>query len=245
MSYFWLRVCTFGGMASAFVFFLGFWPFADFLPAIPPTWTEAQVVEHTKAHVTGIKVFAICFMYAGAFIMLFYAAISHLMSRIEGRFGPLSAAQLIMGVMATIPFVYGPVLWGAMAFRPDRSPELIYLLSDINWLATFFYGGPAVIQYTIIGICILSDKREKPILPRWAGYFNIWCATLNLPTGIMMFFKEGIFAWNGLFVFWIPSLAYAIWVTGNVFAMLPAIRREEAAEKAAAAERDASPPLAS
>lgn len=233
MSFYWQRACAWCGVASALTFFVGFWPFAHYVPAIPPTWGVEQVAENTLNNITGIRIFCILFMYAGVLLMPFYAVISYQMSRIEGRYGPLSGAQLLLGLFATIPFVYGPILWGVMTFRPDRDPELIYLLSDINWIATFFYGGAAVLQYIVIGIAILSDKRKEPIMPRWAGYFNIWCATLNIPTGFMMFFKEGAFAWNGLMVYWIPSGCYAMWASVNTYILLKTIKREEAAERGA------------
>lgn len=244
MGFFWQKACAWSGTASAIVFFTGFWLFANYMPPIPPNWTAEQVAENTINNAFGIRMFCVFFMYAGVLLMPFYGVISYQIARIEGRFGALATSQTLLGAFATIPFIYGPIIWAAMTFRPDRDPELIYLLSDINWIATFFYGGAAVLQYSVIGIAILSDKRPDPIMPRWAGYFNIYCATLNVPTGFMIFFKEGVFAWNGLFVYWIPAFCYLMWASVNTYMLLNAIKRDEAATKRLTPDRE-NPAIAS
>jgi hypothetical protein len=49
------------------------------------------------------------------------------------------------------------------------------------------------------------------VFPRWLGYFNIWCALTFLPAALIYFFKNGAFAWNGVFCFWLPLTVFTTW----------------------------------
>jgi hypothetical protein len=51
------------------------------------------------------------------------------------------------------------------------------------------------------------------------------------PGAILQFFKDGPFAWNGIFVFWIPATVFVIQFVVNVVYLLKAIKNEELAEE--------------
>ena len=68
------------------------------------------------------------------------------------------------------------------------------------------------VQIASIGIAILIDRRERPVFPRWAGYFNLWVALLISPAGVVVFFKQGPFSWNGIVGFFTPLVAFAGWI---------------------------------
>jgi hypothetical protein len=81
-----------------------------------------------------------------------------------------------------------------------------------------------------IGVAILTDEREEPVFPRWAGYLNLWVALLLAPAGIVVFFKHGAFAWNGLIGFFCPLFAYCVWSI-TMFVLVRRAIEQEAAEK--------------
>jgi hypothetical protein len=64
------------------------------------------------------------------------------------------------------------------------------------------------------------------VFPRWAGYFNLWVALLISPAGIVVFFKHGPFAWNGLFGFFLPLTAFAAWIAVMVVVLLRAVEND-------------------
>ncbi len=53
------------------------------------------------------------------------------------------------------------------------------------------------------------------------------------PGAILQFFKDGPFAWNGMFVFWIPATVFVIQFVVSVVYLLQAIKSEELAMSSA------------
>jgi hypothetical protein len=113
------------------------------------------------------------------------------------------------------------------AYRPDRSPELTYLMNDMCWIMAVIPWGPAFIQNIIIAVAALTDKSPQPIFPRWLAYLNIWVSIAYIPGGLLPFFKSGPFAWNGIFVFWLAGSVFIIWFVAMTAMLLKAIDRQE------------------
>jgi hypothetical protein len=83
------------------------------------------------------------------------------------------------------------------------------------------------VQGMAITIAILSDKSEKPVLPRWLGWFNLWAQIIYLPGILIPYFKSGPLAWNGLLAFWIPVVVFTIWLFLISAMLLRAITEQE------------------
>lgn len=83
-----------------------------------------------------------------------------------------------------------------------------------------------MVQGLAIALCILRDDSSDPLFPRWAGYFNIWVFLLFLPSLLTYFFKTGPFAWNGLFVWWIPLAVFGTWFIVMTVLMLRSVDRQ-------------------
>jgi uncharacterized membrane protein YraQ (UPF0718 family) len=74
----------------------------------------------------------------------------------------------------------------------------------------------------MLAILTLADKRPDPTYPRWFGYLNLWCGTLFVPAGLIFFFKDGPFSWNGILAWWVAySLIWPIsqWLTFDVLGL--------------------------
>jgi hypothetical protein len=149
-------------------------------------------------------------MVAGTLTGPFVAAISTVLRRIEGRDSPLAFAQLGLGMIGILLFLVPTMLMQAAAFRPDRDADLIQLIHDAGWLPFIGAFAPAVIQNLVIAAAVFRDTEEK-VLPRWLGYFNVWVALLFLPAALLYYFKTGPFAWDGVFVFWLPLSVFGAW----------------------------------
>jgi hypothetical protein len=59
------------------------------------------------------------------------------------------------------------------------------------------------------------------------GLFNVWTAIIFSLGGVIVFFKHGPLAWNGLFTFWIPLSIYGGWLGVMLWALLRAITIQE------------------
>ncbi len=64
-----------------------------------------------------------------------------------------------------------------------------------------------------MAIAIFGDRHETPVFPRWLGYLSLWMAFIFIP-GELIFFYDGPFAWNGLFLFWMAGVVFGMWGAG-------------------------------
>ena len=217
---------TWAGPITIVLFFLSFWPFAGFLPPLPATLTAAEVSAYYQQHTTGIRFGMVLMMFAGTINCIFVGVISTQLRRIEKENPMWTYAQLAVGCAGSVTIIVGAMLMTAVAFRPDRPPELTYMMFDIAWLWIVMPGTPAAIQNLTIGMAILSDKNTPTIFPRWVGFFNIWTGLLFLPGALVTFFKTGPFAWDGLLAFWLPAALFGPWFFIMFFMMRKAIRQQ-------------------
>ena len=219
-------VCAWCSIAFAVLFTIGIWPVAGFMPPLAPSLTALQVAEIYQQNTLAIRSGALLMMSCTGLMCAFVAVIAVQMRRIEGRHGVLTIAQISSGTVGVVVFLIATVCWTVAAFRPDRSPELIMLLNDFGWICFLMTFAVFVAQDFVIGFTILSDKNEQPIFPRWLGYFNLWVGVTFIPGGLLTFFKTGPFAWNGLFVWWVPFVVFFTWYIVMFIMLRGAIIRE-------------------
>jgi len=123
---------------------------------------------------------------------------------------------------------YPAIWWLVTVYRPQRNPDLIYLINDMAWLQ--FIGGVSMWLAMPIALVIaaFTDKSPTPVYPRWSGYATIWIMLTVLPDQLLFFFHRGPFAWNGVFGFWIPLVVFAGFFVVNLIVLRPAILRDRA-----------------
>jgi hypothetical protein len=192
------------------ILMIGFGPLCGWLPPPSPHDSAEKIAAMYEDRTNLIRLGLICFMLAGALLGPFVAAISAQMRRIEGGGGVLGHTQLGMGMLGVLLFILPSFLMQAAAFRPGRDPQLTQLLNDAAFLPFIGAFGPAVIQNISIALAAFKDTEQR-VFPRWLGYYNIWVALLFLPAALMYFFKTGPFAWDGVFVFWLPLTVFGSW----------------------------------
>lgn len=220
------RLCVWSGILAVTLFFLGF-VFAGFIPPPPPSRSIEEVVAYYQLHATGIRGGMVVMMISGMFVPPLVAVISAQMRRIPGAHPLLVYGQLSAGTLGAVFFIAGALVFVVAAFRPDRPPDLTYMLNDMGWIVAVLPWSPAFIQNVIIGTAILGDKSAQPLFPRWLAYFNFWVAIGFVPGGLLPFFKSGPFAWGGVFVFWLAGSVFIAWFIVMTVVLLKAIRRQE------------------
>jgi hypothetical protein len=219
------RVCAWCGIICPVLFFLGLLA-AGFLPPMSPSLSAAEVAAHYQQHTTGIRLGAGLVFLSSMFYVWFTAVISGQMRRIPGVHPTVLNAQLAAGAFACLTFLVPAMLFAVTAFRPDRSADSTQLLNDMSWIILVMPWPPFMAQYFAFAFAILSDPRPTPVFPRWLAYVDIWVVLLFTPAIVLPFFKTGPFAWNGLFVFWLPAVVFGTMFVVNTVALLKAINSE-------------------
>lgn len=181
---------------------------------------------------TAIRFGIMLVVFAAALLGPFVAVISVHMRRIEGPRPTLTYLQLVLGACFIMEIIFPMMAIQTAAFRPERDEAIQQTLHDFGWLTFFGVASTGFVQLVIIGVVILQDTRTAPVFPRWAGYFNIWVGFSFSPGTVMIFFKDGPLAWNGIFIFWIPFTAFFAWLVVMPWLLLKAINQETAEESA-------------
>jgi hypothetical protein len=221
------RICAISGVICPLLFF-GAFVAAGFIPLLSPSASAHQIAAHYQTHANGIRLGAGLMLLSGMFYAAFTALISAQMQRIGRVHQTVINTQMVAGAFACLTFLVPAMLFAVTAFRPERSPESTLLLNDMCWILLVMPWPPFMVQNFAFAFAIFSDKRSSPIFPRWLAYLNVWAPIIFTPAIILPFFKSGPFAWNGIFVFWIPAVVFGIQFIANSVRLLKAIKSEEA-----------------
>jgi hypothetical protein len=216
-----LTLCAWAGPATVVVALTG-WLLAGVLPIPLGSESSAEEVVNFYSHDTRVLAGLVISTLGVCLVFPLIAVIGVHMVRMEGRTPILTFLQLITGAATGVCLLLPLLLMTTIAFRPDRSPELMMTLNDIAWLLFITPIAPFMIQNVAIGVAILNDKRQT--LPRWVGYVNFWVAFSFIPDPLAFFFHSGPFAWRGIFIFWLALTTYAIFLIVMGLTLRKAIR---------------------
>jgi hypothetical protein len=214
------RVFAWTGVVMLVVFLIGFWPIAGYVPPSRPHDSVSDILAFYTGDTTRIRLGLWMTMFAAAFCATFFVAVSVQVRRIEGPHSPIAYAQMILGGLFILEFIFPLMVWQAAAYRPTLDPVITYRLHDLGWLMFLGVVSTGVLQAIITAWAILRDRRETPIFPRWIGYTCLWCALTFMPGGLIVFFKSGPLAWNGLIAWWLLLVGFAVWVVVLVIGLL-------------------------
>lgn len=204
---------------------------ARFVPPPAPLTSPAGIAAIFQQRTIGIRAGIMVVVLGAALLGPFFAVISVQMRRIEGPRPTLAYAQLMLGACFILEIIFPMMAIQTAAFRPERNGSIQQTLNDLGWLTFFGVASTGFVQLVIIGVVILQDTRQEPAFPRWVGYFNIWVGLAFAPGTVMIFFKSGPLAWDGIFIFWIPFTAFFLWLLIMPFVLCRAIDQEVATEE--------------
>jgi hypothetical protein len=212
-------------------FVLGFWILAGFIPPPSPADTPAQIAHQFQGNTTGIRFGMLICAFGAGLLMPWSAAIAVQMKRAEGRHGVLTYTQIMGGALLVLEFIYPLMYWMVTAFRPHEAYSTLQHLNDLSWLCFLGVVETAVVQAFAIGIVAIRDeRRDNPVFPRWFAYFNFWCGTLFCPAALIVFFKHGAFAWNGIISWWLVASVFFAWMLVVTVVLQRAIKHQQAEE---------------
>lgn len=205
-------ICAHSAVFFAVVMGIGWFFIPGWFPPITPGMDAETVQAMFEADRSGIRIGMTIAAFSSVFWWTLSAAIAMQMRRIEGNFPILAWVQMAAATGTVLIILFAAYFNLAAAYRPDMPAENIQLFMDIAWLMMIGAWPPGFIQNAAIGLCIISDKNEKKVYPRWLGYANFWIAILYLPGALLPFFHGGPFSWNGIFGFWLVANFFFLWI---------------------------------
>jgi hypothetical protein len=232
------RIAAWGGIAMLALLFVFFLLIAKLIPPLSPTASAQAITDFLIANKLRVRVGLAFSLLAPCVAMPWVATICLRVRRVEGKWGVLSVTQLLAGAIFVPSFVFPLMVMAAAAFRPEeRDPQITQALNDVFWLMFVGVVGAVVTQALVLTAASFVGRTEPGSFPRWFGYLNAWYALLALPGGTVMIFNDGPLAWNGVFAFWIPFAAFAVWIIAVTVVLIQSIKAEQAAEPVTAAAR--------
>ncbi|MEE3753042.1 hypothetical protein [Mycobacterium intracellulare] len=230
------RIAAWGGIAMLALFFIFFMLIAKLIPPLSPTASAAAIKDFLIANKLRVRVGLALSLLAACVALPWLATICLRVRRIEGKWGVLSVTQIFAGVIFVPGFLFPMMVMAAAAFRPEeRDPQITQALNDVFWLMFVGIVGTLLIQALVLTLASFLDRTEPETFPRWFGYLNGWYALLALPGGAVMIFNDGPLAWNGIFAFWVPLVAFSVWMIAVTVVLIQSISAEQSAEPVTAA----------
>lgn len=201
---------------------------AKIFPPPSPALSAEEVATMLLNKATGFRLGMILIMISAVFYTLFITVVAHYVSIVEKHVGVLTVSIALAGALNLVAFVLPALIWITAVFRVNRSPELIQTLYDFGWLAFLGLIAPTVLLLIATAIAALVDKREKPLFPRWFGFFNLFAISIYLPGQLIFFFHKGVFAWDGLVGFWLPAIDFFLQLLLTIYFVWVAVNLEKA-----------------
>jgi hypothetical protein len=208
-----MRVCAWIGPALTVIFAIGLIPLAHFFPPPAPSRSAASIQELYTHHLTAGRIGCVLMSLAMAMIAPWGATLAMTMRRTERGMPILTVIQFASVAVCTMCAVMLTMVWGTAAFRPDTlSPGTTRMLNDFAWFLFLFDWAPFTVWVASFGVAVLLDSTGTCLFPRWVGYTSLWMSLLFLPAGLIIFFKTGAFAFDGLIAMYIPTFCFFCWI---------------------------------
>jgi hypothetical protein len=216
------RTFAWGGAAFVLLVFPAI-IIAGLLPPVAPTRSAAEVAQFWSTN-PGLKRCGLVLMLASAGLQVPFGALVAVRIRaMEGRYTPLTYTQIIGTGLAVMAVILPMFFFAGASYRPERDPQITQALNDLGWLSFVMNWPAATIQCLAVGFAIFGARNGEPIWPRWVAYFNLWCALIFAAAALVVLFKNGVFAWNGLLAFWIIAVFFGAWYLVMTWQLLATI----------------------
>jgi hypothetical protein len=220
-------MCAWTGPLMGVLFFFGLIVCLDAAPAPSPMKSSEEIAALYNADLTRIRLGIVFCSVGVALLVPWGVSIAARTRRTESAFPVFTMTQIGSMAVGTMAAVMTFVVWAVTAFRPDEiSPETTRTLNDLVWFLFLFDVSPFIVWELGVGLAILMNKSEFTLFPRWTGYLTLWCAFGSSPALIILFFKEGPFAYDGIFGYWFPLMTFFVWLSVITWYLIQDIRSD-------------------
>lgn len=196
----------------------------------PPSarWTSVQIAQFYVDHSVQVRIGAVVMSWTSAFVVPLVIVLAVQMYRHEPAKAPVwTALGAAGGGLMSVFMVLPPILWGAAAFKPDRSADVTVALHELGLLIFVTTTQYFIFLWVALTVISLLPKTvaHSPF-PRWFGYLTAWTA-LGVEAGAVAYLtRSGPFAWNGLLAFWLPTFVFFVWIAAAAVLLFKAINAQ-------------------
>lgn len=223
------------------IFFIGFFFMWGLLASNFPPMAASTSAEGMWQHYKDLQFeimlgMSVCIV-LGSCYMTFGIAVSRVMRRIEGPEGMLSNMEMMGATITYAPILVACGIWLTGALQVDvLSPVAIQTMYYLGWMIIDIAYMVTSWQIIAVSLVFLRDKREKKLVPSWVCWWGFVTVASFFPVSLIPFFKEGPFAFHGMFNFWIAFPTWYIWIVSLSFFIIKAVNRIEIEDGAKAAK---------
>ncbi len=187
----------------------------------------AQIREHAGM----IRIGMIVQMAISVLFFTWGVAIWVVMRAIEKENGSnaiLSIIQLAGAIFTTMVFVLPCSVWLAVAYRPEvMDPKTLLMMYDFGWMFFDMAYSLTTMQLLAFGICVLQDRRERPLVPAWAAWFTMFVVVSFVLLTMMPLVYAGPFSRSGLLNYFVEfTLFFIMWLIVGTY-IIKAVGRLE------------------
>jgi hypothetical protein len=182
------------------------WVFLMRLMPLPsPGLSAATVAAFYAENSMSIRLGATVCSWTAGFLVPISVVASVQLSRIERGLPIWSILYFAGGILTSIFLVLPPILWGVAAFTPTRPPDVTLVIHEMATLMFITTTQFFIFYMVALSVVVLGrGTGNASSFPRWFGYLTIWVALITEVGAVAYLTKQGPFAWNGLFTFWLP-----------------------------------------
>jgi len=228
-----LVACTWWGAGLFVVLFgIGFALLSQFVPPPSPDDSASQIAHLFDSD--RMRMGTVVMMAGTPFIGLWGCAVASQTRRTETGFPIITCIQVVCAAIVVLTIAVFVLIWAVASFRAGQIPaETTRTLNDIAFFLFLFDWSPFCLWVASFAVAIFRDQSPEPVFPRWAGYLNLWIVFLSIPGCLIVFFKDGPFAFNGLLGFYVPAGAFWLWLMAMTGLTVRALNRRYEQERLA------------
>jgi hypothetical protein len=204
---------------------------APMLKMLPP-WNATLPVEtivgwwRENQHILG-AIMAVM-MVPQALYIVFGLGIAKVMRKAAGDKSIIVEMEIWGAGLGSVVGIVTMWIWMAGTYQPEAlSDQILLFVYDAGWLMLDCVWPVTSMQIIAFGVGFLQDKREVPLVPKWACWYSIWIGVGFMAETLMPLFKSGAFARYGILNFWIEYGIFFLWFPIVIYYMLKAIPRLE------------------
>lgn len=230
----WERLFAWSGLIFAVLCLFGL----EVLGPQPPSFS-APAVETSEFYVEN-RTRVLLLVTFCSISMAFLIAWSIQLGVMLWRRRELSRPAIVVAMMSLgstpILLSFDLTFFAMAAYRAgDVDPEITQGFSDVAWIGSMLIWPPLTASMVIIGVLILQSDGPG-FIPRWLGWYSLWCAAAEPFQGLIIFFKEGAFGPRGVTTWYLAVPTWGFWIVALSIVMIRIVGSTDARAGVATAD---------